>query len=978
MRGNLDKGIKKNFRFLSIIIVIAIILGFNYNYKTIKEASAASQSKPSFTIDNVTLNPEKPKVGEDITVTGTITPNDFTMDVPENDIVLVLDVSGSMNDNIEIQCTNERVRKWIPSWFGGYWVDDYCEEHKVSGNHTYKSSKLNELKKAANNFIDKMKDVPNLKIGIVAYSSKAWVNPNGYNGNTTTNSLGYGRHDVPNYSLEGNSLLDINNPNLINMIDNLKGLGGTNTGEGIRKGIALLDSGGSNAKKTLVLMSDGLPTFYSVNGTSYDEYTNIDFTDPNYRGNGSNDDNGDNLQYAKTIGSKVKEKSYNAFTIGYGLNNDGNNKMKQIHNSMTGINLSNSTDENYNEEKGFFETSDGAIDGVFNTIADKILKEYTIDNGVFTDTMIDGFNLTIGSNTVSIPSMVYKSDGISKDGKLTYTCEPYNFSFIITASKSGVFENVFNNSKISFPWNGETIDCQMPVKKLEVEDNSLPKIQAILDSEKNITVKPNEDAEVRYKIDAESFQYGDIGNQSRKKDVVILVDTSSSISSALTQLKNAGFGKLVNDPQLTTLKTKYCIITYDSTATIKNPKYNPKDPNFKDYDGDTENLKQDVSALDNSIIKNISATNSSERNIGQALKKAYSVLGEDDDDFDKYILMISSGNVKYESEDIQDYIGKSNIKFLSLAISSQNGDNPQEFLYDIHEKLAGEKSADLSNNGGNYFICRDNNDITNNIMPAIAEKIKSSNIKKDYEFDVSLVFDIGDDIIITDGTIPDKYGKFNINVRVNYQYDDVAKEFRAKQSDNIVFRIKPKGVGKTCEFGQDNVLSYEGLVNTFNKNITTPTITCIADDLHHGIYEGKDSNGKYNIYESDNEGTLRNYSPNSIINFGIKTQIYSDDKLTLKIGDQADLQDKIYIYEIINDRLNLINDIDTEHDKKEYSIEINNGDNQYSAERNILIRYTCKIKDNSSGKLTNTITNQYKTSKDINITISGDDLPELF
>ena len=97
MRRHLYKGIKKNFKLLSIVIVIAIILGFNYNYKTIKEASAASQSKPSFTINNVTFNPEKPKVGEDITVTGTITPKDFTMDVPENDIVLVLDVSGSMN-----------------------------------------------------------------------------------------------------------------------------------------------------------------------------------------------------------------------------------------------------------------------------------------------------------------------------------------------------------------------------------------------------------------------------------------------------------------------------------------------------------------------------------------------------------------------------------------------------------------------------------------------------------------------------------------------------------------------------------------------------------------------------------------------------------------------------------------------------------------------------------------------------------------
>ncbi|HBA03883.1 MAG TPA: hypothetical protein DCW51_08005, partial [Clostridium sp.] len=96
-------------------------------------ASAEVATKPAFEVKINSVSPEFPKVGEDITVSGEIIPKPFEAEVPAKEIVLVLDVSGSMADNVY-----------------------------VNGKS---STKIAELKKAAKNFVDKMKDVPNLKIG---------------------------------------------------------------------------------------------------------------------------------------------------------------------------------------------------------------------------------------------------------------------------------------------------------------------------------------------------------------------------------------------------------------------------------------------------------------------------------------------------------------------------------------------------------------------------------------------------------------------------------------------------------------------------------------------------------------------------------------------------------------------------------------------------------------------------------------------
>ncbi|MBC2455830.1 vWA domain-containing protein [Clostridium beijerinckii] len=418
----------------------------NQNNLSITIQSNVNQPYFEVKLNSATPNPSYLQQGSngrittgDITVTGTITPKDFETDagLQKNDIVLVLDVSGSMGDGIDEECTNPRVRHKVDGhyewdifhpfgyWVNTYYIDDYCEEHQTSGEH--KSTKINELKKAANSFIDKMTDYPKLKVGIVTFSDKAVINTD------SNNNF---------FSNDSNSLHTI--------INNLKASGGTNTGEGLRKAEYILEKGESDANKSIVFMSDGMPTFYSVSGSGRDksDYTVIDNNDPSNAGNGHDTDS-DNVakskSYAIEIGNIIRNtKKPKIFSIGYGLGNassTGNINMKDIHKSMGG------TDE------CFFATDVGAIDGVFNSIADEIIQSYNINdltmNMNFSSN--DGFALKGGGNTVKFGNITYS--GTKGDNKYLYHANPLQFSFVINGSKLGEYNNVFGNSNVIYTWN---------------------------------------------------------------------------------------------------------------------------------------------------------------------------------------------------------------------------------------------------------------------------------------------------------------------------------------------------------------------------------------------------------------------------------------------------------------------------------------------------------------------------------------------
>ncbi|MDU1412362.1 MAG: VWA domain-containing protein [Clostridium sp.] len=468
----------KHKKVIITMMLVVFIFGLTGNL-----VSAETRKEPSFDIE-MKVNPKQAEVGEDITVTGTITPNDFELQEKEKEIVLVLDTSGSMNDRVYVpyydnyhRCTGNKEkycvrhnypyckectfsvsdrsydhygnviytwlcdvhRQWSnystspnkPSACSSYylhdWRYDYCSDHGVEGIHTgtIRTTKIDELKKAAKAFVDKMQDVSNLKIAIVEFNNGATIKNDGF--------------------------LNANDKRLYKSIDRLGADGATNTGDGLRKAAYLLSQQGSkDANKTVVLMSDGVPTYYSLNnsGNYYEELNNEEPPDVGGPGNRYNDYT---IEYAELMGSKIKAN--NAYSIGYGLgdeNSANNSILKGIHSSMSG------------NDGAFYASSDGAIEGIFSDIADKIKESYSLTK-VELDTKIsmDDFEISLPSDSnckldnqkIVIPDIVYKKQGNSN----LYKANPIEFSYIIKGKKTGnysLFKNKEDYIKLTY-YDGE-------------------------------------------------------------------------------------------------------------------------------------------------------------------------------------------------------------------------------------------------------------------------------------------------------------------------------------------------------------------------------------------------------------------------------------------------------------------------------------------------------------------------------------------
>nr|WP_286673868.1 vWA domain-containing protein [Clostridium sp. ZS6] len=501
------------YRALSIFLLITLISTFvNITLINVK-ADNSIGDKPSFEIQIDEAKPNPAIVGEDITIKGKIIPKPFEMNTErqKKEIVLVLDTSGSMEEKV--------------------------------GKHYYGTTKLDELKKAANNFIDKMKDIPDLKIGIVNYSSEATINPCGYNGDKNSVSVeDYQYHTIPNYKSLGTKFLNSNDNTLHSMINGLKALGGTNTGEGLRKAEYMLEQGDKDAKKTIVFMSDGLPTFYSsyssnnINILNPNYYTEISANDPPLiRGTGQ-EVSPEQLdlvgsisvirsgEYAKKISNIIENKKNisNIFSIGYG--NDLNKNfiqdiISEFRKWFWGKDYTNGTDilRDIHESMGgklenFYSSDDDAIDGIFDKIADKIIGSYTINNLEMTMNFKteDGIKLKIGGNIVKLNNIIYKKVS-ENNGKIRYEADEVPFEFVIKGSKVGEYENIFKYSKGKFSWKGNDISIPITTPDnfiTKIEANKLPYIQVNLISEENIKSKNiNEEIEVKYEITTNPFKY---------------------------------------------------------------------------------------------------------------------------------------------------------------------------------------------------------------------------------------------------------------------------------------------------------------------------------------------------------------------------------------------------------------------------------------------------------------------------------------
>lgn len=851
---------KKRIGYKAIVCIgIILCMTATLVMTSASNASAEVATKPAFEVKINSVSPEFPKVGEDITVSGEIIPKPFEAEVPAKEIVLVLDVSGSMADNVY-----------------------------VNGKS---STKIAELKKAAKNFVDKMKDVPNLKIGIVAYSSNGSIKV-----------------------VDDEILIDASKVNdLKEVINNLKANGGTNTGEGLRKATYLLStSKEKNANRTVVLMSDGVPTYYSYYYSDKDYYKyfyeKIDYSNPKVGGKGNELDDYA-VEYANIIGECIKESTNNVFSIGYGLGNEKsepNKTLKKIHESMGGT------------ESNFFASDNGVIDSVFQNIATEILATYAINNVKMDMNLKSGFSLKVGGNKVDIDNVLYKTDGKVKDGKVTYTADPVPFEFVIKSGVTGQHE-LFAGSTVSFPWkDNEIITAPVPSISVNIDKNELPNIKAKLTSSSEVEAYPGEEIKVTYDIKPENFVFKDSENEStsNEKEIIFLLDTSKNGGANYLDDSKHLWSGLLNDYNKKDSMAKFGLVTYSNTAEIESELTDAKD------------IKNE--------LKNVTSSTSSERNIGNALEMADSILVYGNKWATKYIIILAAGDVSYDINKINAVKNKGyNIISLKLGTSGSDDISNTKSLKWLHNELWGSED--------DYFnAVRENGGALNNKVKEIALRLSAKRYKSYVFDDVKLNFNIGDEFDVVSGLKSvGSSSSYNYELEIpeiRYTYDVVNKIYKASGSQ-VSFIIKPMEHGE-LKFKDSNTITYTNLIGEMAKfNIETPTIIVRGQaDILHGIYNGYDSKTeKYNI-----DTIERTLAKEATVTFGATFETYSNKaNIGLKVSNNAKIQDTPKVYKIDEEgNLQLLGDMVMNSTDSLYSYTL--GGNVVKDD-NIIVLYTITL-----------------------------------
>ncbi|ASW42299.1 VWA domain-containing protein [Clostridium isatidis] len=930
---------KKKIKIISLLLSFFIIISF-ITFENIN-VRAQTSDKPDFDVVIESATPNPALLGEDITIKGKIIPKPFETTVPPKEIVLVLDVSGSMEGN-----------------------------------------RIKQLKEAVKNFINKMNEnkIQNLKIGIVAYSSIADFNPIQNLGEKRVYSYGYGYHNVTSYKSYSSSFLNANDSKLYQIIDSLSPLGGTNIGEGIRKAIYMLQNGNASANKAIVLMTDGEPTFYSVTNSSLQKYMIINNNSPEIAGQGTGLDN-KALDYARDIAKIINDSGYNAFSIGYEMSDRGNEALEKIHSSMIGEEWNSNT--KLTEQEGFYKTSEGAIDLVFQKIASEIINSYPVNDLALNMEFNEGFSLNIGGNTVNIGTVNYKKDDSSQNGdKIIYKASPIPFEFTIKGSEEGS-NFVFEDLNLSYSWEDKT--QRKPIyENIEViiNSNELPNISAKLLSEKNILVKTNEEITLEYEINPSSFKFTDTNNAS-SNDVAIIIDTSMDMKEEISIIKNAVFNKLLSNNILKNTKTHYSLITYSNKSSIVTDLYNNKNKDYyKDYN-------QYITDLNDKYLKNITTDqeNPNAKNIKVAFPNIINVLKEGRKDAGKTLIIIGNEKVSYSLKDIEE-IKEKGYNIITLSVENNQSGN----LYNLHKDLNGKEE--------NYFYIQDPNNIENSIMNKVADILISGIRLNGYEFNPEIKLNLAGNFEAVNGIEKFENNIATIKVpKIIYNYNsktglyEVDKE---KSNLKVSFTIKAKA-GKSGElaFGNanDNKLVYEKLVykNESDKYkyslIYTPKITVRPQvkNLIHGLFNGIEGNS----IKIDNSMAESGFSiaANSTITYGASFILEGNElDFSLKVDPRLQGIKASEIRAYILEGSNIVDEgvtIESIDEANLFKLNIKDA-KPSSAERQVLLLYKRKMLDDGGDN--NTFTNEIKiddlkqavTVKLYNPDNSKPKLPDLF
>lgn len=363
---------------------------------------------------DITLNPVSNK-----TITTTSTTTTPGQEATYADIMLVLDVSGSMDDNIykysEIAQKDMNTRNtYYIEINGQYYTVKYSSYYgswyySLDGNYRYflqstdvvysrtATTKLNALKSAATAFLNNMKKTsPESRVGLKAFSSSS--------NRSYEKSIGLGK-------------VKDNYQNIINVINSLEAKGGTSPERGLgyegdgRNDDALSQlTNDSNNLKFTILFTDGSPTGERLvpnNGIDNEYYW-------------------DSKDNAENAARQVKNIPSTLYTVGFGMGTNATNWLKnkiaskpaKAYTADTAEGLSTIFNELSDEiaSQTTTEVTEKKVDITGATVVDTISKEFELTqetrdalSGVATIT-----DNNDGTTTVTWTNQTIKTDGSTK------------------------------------------------------------------------------------------------------------------------------------------------------------------------------------------------------------------------------------------------------------------------------------------------------------------------------------------------------------------------------------------------------------------------------------------------------------------------------------------------------------------------------------------------------------------------------------
>ena len=319
---------KKNTKSKILALVIAVlgILGISIGISATDTSGKIILSKTATKVKE-NFDETNPEYGRLANVTLTVGANSYPgKEMNKVDIILVLDSSGSM------------------AYSAG------------------KTTRMAALKNTAKNFVeDLIDDTGNVQIGIVEFDN----------------------------SVQSTRTLTTNETILTSTINSMSSGGGTNIQSGIAKADELLDNSRADAKKIVIILTDGIPTFYNHEyvddwGRTQTKTCGDGEHDIAYGRNCPNNITPSDAAKTSLDNLKTNHPTADVYTITFGNEAAAATKLEKINpssaESVTPIrkNITALTDEDLEEQFGLLKDVTKNIVGTNSKVVDVIPKEFKL------------------------------------------------------------------------------------------------------------------------------------------------------------------------------------------------------------------------------------------------------------------------------------------------------------------------------------------------------------------------------------------------------------------------------------------------------------------------------------------------------------------------------------------------------------------------------------------------------------------------